>query len=116
MSEYGCNSLTESFNNDKERIIKALEGELLAGENENGFIYEKASAADCKQYILEAFDNAVFHALRGYASGKALEEIIKERGKDVGIYEYMNAISLVEREREKTYGKYNYTEAGDYGA
>ena len=108
MSEYGCNSLTESF--------KALEGELLASENENGFIYEKASAADCKQYILEAFDNAVFHALRGYASGKALEEIIKERGEDVRIYEYMNAISLVEREREKKYGKYNYTEAGDYGA
>ena len=32
---------------DKERIKHALKGELVIGEDENGFIYGKASRVEC---------------------------------------------------------------------
>ena len=44
MGEYGSGvSLTQAFNYDKERLLKALDGQLVCGESEYGFMYGDAS-------------------------------------------------------------------------
>jgi len=84
MSEYGSGiSLVQAFNYDKERLLKALDGQLLCGETENGFEYADASDEDCRAYIISVFDNAVYHALQGYQSGRVMEKVIAENGLDI---------------------------------
>ena len=79
MGEYGPGLTSgQMFNKDKERIRHALNGEILCGEDENGFIYQKASKEECDKYILSTFDNAVFEVQRANTSGRALNRIIKE--------------------------------------
>lgn len=79
MSEYGAGLTSgQCFNMDKERIKHALKGELVCGENEDGFIYESASQEECEKYILSAFDNAVFHCKQAHDSGRVHERILKE--------------------------------------
>lgn len=75
MGEYGSGvSLIQAFNYDKERLLKALDGQLLCGESGYGFMYGDASPEDCREFIISVFDNAVYHALKGYGSGKTLEK------------------------------------------
>ena len=84
MGEYGSGvSLTQSFNYDKERLLKALDGQLVCGESEYGFMYGDASPEDCREFIISVFDNAVFHALQGYGSGRALEKAAEANGIDI---------------------------------
>ena len=62
MSEYGCGvSLFQAFNYDKERLLKALDGQLMCGETEEGFEYCDAPAEECRAFIIHVFDNAVYH-------------------------------------------------------
>lgn len=113
MSEYGNGmSLTEAFNNDKERICAALEGHLIVGENENGWIYEEATPEECKKYILGAFDNAVYHALAGYRSGKALEELASKHGvkPENHFMEYMIISERLRKEQDEREDHYMYEE------
>lgn len=85
MGEYGSGvSLTRAFNYDKERLLKALEGQLLCGENEDGFIYEDAPEEECRAFIISVFDNAVYHALQGYSSGRVYEKVMEANGIKVG--------------------------------
>ena len=81
MSEYGCGvSLTQAFNYDKERLLKALDGQLMCGETEEGFKYCDAPADECRVFIIKVFDNAVYHALQGYGSGRVLEKVMSANG------------------------------------
>ena len=81
MSEYGCGvSLTQAFNYDKERLLKALDGQLLCGETEEGFEYCDAPEEECRAFIISVFDNAVYHALQGYASGRVMENVMNANG------------------------------------
>lgn len=81
MGEYGSGvSLTQAFNYDKERLLHALKGELLWGESEEGFIYEEASEEECRKFIIDVFDNAVYHALQGYSSGRVYEKVLEANG------------------------------------
>ena len=79
MSEYGSGLTSgQCFNMDKERIKHALQGELVCGENEKGFIYTSASKEECERYILSAFDNAVFQCKQALDSGRANDRILRE--------------------------------------
>lgn len=81
MGEYGCGvSLTQAFNYDKERLLKALDGQLICGETEEGFEYCDAPADECRAFIIQVFDNAVYHALQGYGSGRVLEKVMSANG------------------------------------
>ena len=83
MSEYGCGvSLTQAFNYDKERLLKALDGQLVCGETEEGFEYCDAPAEECRAFIIQVFDNAVYHALQGYGSGRVMEKVMSANGID----------------------------------
>lgn len=82
--EYGSGvKLGTAFQYDKERIKHALNGEIMIGEDEHGFIYDKCTKEEADAYILSAFDNAVYQALKLNASACVLEKMIegyKEEG------------------------------------
>lgn len=83
MGEYGSGvSLVQAFNYDKERLLNALEGRLMCGETEEGFEYCEAPQSECRAEIIALFDNAVYHALQAYQSGRVLEQAAKENGVD----------------------------------
>ncbi|MBP5718027.1 MAG: hypothetical protein J6X53_03490, partial [Abditibacteriota bacterium] len=83
------------FSMDRERISHALRGELMCGEDENGFLYRKATPEECSLCILNAYDNCAYRALELAAGGRAMERIMKEHGLICGetytLQEYMEA-------------------------
>lgn len=110
MSEYGCGvSLFQAFNYDKERLLKALDGQLMCGETEEGFEYCDAPAEECRAFIIHVFDNAVYHALQGYGSGRVLEKVMSANGidpKDSQIFkDYLHFKMIDDAE---LCGEYNY--------
>lgn len=81
--EYGSGiKLGTAFEHDKERIKHALKGEIMVGENGHGFIYDKCTKEEADAYILSAFDNAVYQALKLNASARVLESMIEEYKKE----------------------------------
>ncbi len=113
MSEYGGGiSLTQAFNYDKERLLKALDGQLICGETEEGFEYCDAPEEECRDFIIHVFDNAVYHALQGYQSGRALEQVMKANGLDTSdgqlFKDYMHFYTLTEVEQLESEEQYNY--------
>ena len=110
MSEYGCGaSLIQAFNYDKERLLKALDGQLVCGETEEGFEYADAPEDECRAFIIHIFDNAVYHALQGYSSGRSLECVMRANGidpQDNQVFkDYMHFRSMESAGREE---EYNY--------
>lgn len=106
MSEYGSGvSLIQAFNYDKERLLKALDGQLLCGETEKGFIYSDATEDECREFIISVFDNAVYHALQGYASGRVLEKVMTANGLSINngqlFKDYMHFKMLDDEEQYK---------------
>ena len=113
MSEYGGGvSLTQAFNYDKERLLKALDGQLMCGETEEGFEYADAPEDECREFIIHVFDNAVYHALQGYASGKAIEQVMGANGIDISdnqiFKDYMHFRMTAEAEQFESEEQYNY--------
>ena len=105
MSEYGNGlSFGQTRNLDKERIKRALRGELVCGEDENGFIYAEASREDCERFILSAYDDCVYQAKQSMDSGRALERLLKSKGVEIGVTytlaEYMNFMESARRESD----------------
>ena len=99
MAEYGPGlTLGQRFNYDKERIKHALAGELLCGEDENGFVYELSTKEECEAYILSAFDEAVFQCLQANDSGRAMERIMRNHGLAINMPEYMREVEKAHRE------------------
>ena len=110
MSEYGGGiSLVQAFNYDKERLLKALDGKLVCGETEDGFEYEDASQEECRAYIISVFDNAVYHALQGYQSGRVLERTAEANGVNTKsgqfFKDYIHFIGVDSQEHTE---EYNY--------
>ena len=101
MSEYAPgHTIGSAAELDKKRIKQALEGKLLAGEDENGFIYESAPKKECDRFILDAFDNMVYQCRQLAAAGRALERILYERfdlEPDQYFHLYMQYVSEEER-------------------
>lgn len=110
MSEYGCGvSLVQAFNYDKERLLKALEGQLLCGENEEGFIYADATEEECRDFIISVFDNAVYHALQGYTTGRVLERAAEANGVDTKSGQFFqDYLHFRQKEVEEETEEYNY--------
>ena len=86
MSEYASGlTFGQTRNLDKERIRHALRGELVCGEDENGFIYAEANREDCERFILSAYDDCVYQAKQAMDSGRALERLLKSKGVEIGV-------------------------------
>ena len=64
----------------------------------------------CKAYVL--FDNAVYHALQGYSSGKAIEQVMQANGIDPmdnqTFQDYMHFRMTAEAEQLEDEEQYNY--------
>ena len=103
MSEYGSGlTFGQVCNFDKERIKHALRGELMCGEDENGFVYAPASREECERYILRAYDECVYQALQSMDSGRALDRLMKNHGLVMGeTYKLPEYMVLVEEEHQR---------------
>lgn len=118
MSEYGCGvSMQQAFKYDKERIKKALENKILVGEDESGFIFDDCSPEEARAYILQAFDNAVYMALKMTASGRAFENCLKHYHwtgnvpPDVTDAEFLQMymqFSMEEEQKDRNEGVYEF--------
>lgn len=105
MAEYGsCITFTKSCSYDKERIKHALKGELLCGEDENGFIYASASKEECDKYILQAYDNVVYHAKQAMDSGRALDRLIADENIEIDFHKYIKYMC----EEQEKFNDYDY--------
>ena len=103
MGEYGSGlTMGKCFNMDKERIKKALDGYLVVGEDKNGFIYEKASQEECREFILRKFDNAVYHCLESMAFGRVYDYIMAKNGVKYTMEEILLS-KAIEDERFQDY-------------
>ena len=102
MAEYGNGvSFGQACTYDKERIKMALQGKLLARESSNGFEYEKGEKEDCKNFILDTYDEAVYQARMAMASGKALERMLFDLLPDRTAVDFMKYMKYFEEERRK---------------
>ena len=73
-------TLDKTLMEKKEMIRHAMNGELPQGEDENGTIFRSASREECMQYILAAYDNAVYHCLESNKFGKVYDRILEKNG------------------------------------
>lgn len=81
MAEYGPgHTIGTAAELDKERVVRALAGEIVCGEDENGFVYGPASKQECGRCILEVVDGLVHQCKELAASGRAMERILEENG------------------------------------
>ena len=101
MSEYGSGiSMGDAFSMDKERIKHALNGEIMVGEEEGGFIYDKASKKECDDFILHAFDNAVYWALKMCLDSNIFADMV-EKFKRKEITENDILVEYLDKEHER---------------
>ena len=116
MSEYGSISMVQAFNYDKERLLHALDGQLMCGETETGFEYADATEDECRAYIIQVFDNAVYHALQGYGCGRVYEKVMEANGMKINdgqlFKDFMHFKMLDEVEQEDA-EHYNYCDYED---
>ena len=104
MSEYGSGlTYGQTAMLDKERIKHAFRNELVAGEDENGFIYAPCSKEEAEAFILNAFDNAVYQALRAMTSGRAMERLLHEFAPDVPEADIFRRYMVVDAEESAKY-------------
>ena len=73
-------TMGQMFNMEKDIIKHAIDGEIVSGEDEDGFIYEPASFEECRKAILAAFDNAVYHCLEANAFGRVYDYLLEKNG------------------------------------
>ena len=91
MAEYGNGiSMRQAFELDRDRVIHALHGQLACDIDANGIAYYDADPEECEEYILHAFDNAVYEALNMALSARALEKIAEEEDIDFTRTELFN--------------------------
>ncbi len=114
MSEYGNVSMIQAFNYDKERLLKALDGQLMCGENEHGLEYADAPEDECRAYIIQVFDNAVYHALQGYGCGRIYEKVMEANGLNISdgqLFKDFMHFKMLDESEQTDSEQYNY---GDY--
>lgn len=80
MSKYGSGlSFKEVCELELEQIEHALNGELMSGEDESGFTYEKRPEEECKAYILDAYKECAHQALVAMHSSRALGKLYVDK-------------------------------------
>lgn len=108
MGEYGPGLTSgQTFMLDKERIKRALMGELVCGENDNGFEYAPAPQEECRKFILQAYDNAVYQCIQAHSSGRAMERLIRKETKLSDVEILQKFVPLMQEETLK-YNDYEY--------
>ena len=103
MGHYGSGlTLGRSCMLDKERIKHALDGEIMIDDTEDGFVYGPGTPEECKEFIISAYDNAVYWALDGLDRGRGMEALLASKGihlgKDYTLQEYMEYMQHAKRE------------------
>jgi len=83
MGRYGNGiSFKEACVFDREQIVKALDLQVVSGEDEKGFIYCPCTKEDADKTILDLYDNIVYQARQTMAVGRAHEKYLtKKMGK-----------------------------------
>lgn len=103
MGEYGSGmTMGQAAELDKDRVRHALAGELVCGEDDNGFVYEPAPKDECDAYILGVVDKWYFEAKRMADSGRAMERVTKAHGFNI-----LNHFREFMDEMAKAEGEYN---------
>ena len=105
MGEYGPGmTMGQAAELDKERVRHALAGELMCGEDGNGFVYEPAPKDECEAYILGVVDEWYFQAKQMADSGRAMERVAAANGFrfENHMREYMDEMARTSQE----YGGY----------
>lgn len=101
MSMYGSGvSMAQAMEMDKERVRHAMFNELVVGEDENGFVYERATREECHKFVMETLDGWYFTAKQLADCGRAMERLLEARGVDWkrSLPEFM---ALMDEESEK---------------
>ena len=76
MSKYGPGlPFKEVCELELEQIEHALNGELMSGEDESGFTYEKRSEEKCKAFILDAYKECAHQGLVAMHGSRAIEKL-----------------------------------------
>ena len=108
MAEYGSGvRMMEALAFDKERIKEAMNGRLMIGEDDQGFIYDDCSKEEAQNYILDAYDNLVFQLVNANSANKAYSRVIKDANLRI---DYSRFFIYLEQERMEAlvYGKYHF--------
>lgn len=114
MGEYGPGLTSgQAFMKDKERIKKALEGFLVCGEDDDGFVYAPAEKEECEKFILQTFDNAVFLCQDALAHGRALERLLKEH-TNLNTVDYIKEYAEIKVEEISKYQDYKYESSDEF--
>lgn len=104
MSEYGSGvSLRQTFEYDRERIQEALQGRIMVDETEDGFVYDDCTKEEADEYILDAFDNAVYMCLQCAQSSRALERYMDDHGIQIDFRDYLKYMQEIEEEDRRHY-------------
>ena len=103
MGEYGPGmSMGRLGELDKERVNHALNGELVCGEGEHGFVYEPAPKEECDAYVLSVIDHWVYQAKHLADSGRAMERVMQDNGFNMMNHfrEYVDEMAEAVREHD----------------
>lgn len=100
MSSYGT-TIEDMAMHAKDVVRHAFFGEVWAGGNDGGDVWEKAGREDCEQAALEEVDNLYYHLNELAASGRAMERIAKAHGLRPDMREYMQVV----QEELRMYGR-----------
>ena len=104
MGKYSGINFGTACMHEKEEIKHALNGEVLAGWDENGKHWEKAEKAETDAVILRAYDELYYQAEQLRSSGCAMEKIHGNYTPD----EFQKYIQYVEEERQKHSNDYEF--------
>lgn len=100
---------------EKDEIKHALNGEVIIGESEEGFIWGKCiNKHELDRIIISAYDALYFQFKQALDSSRAMETVLEKVMEDHGIKFDMNAImplymAAMEKERLQ-YNDYVYEE------
>ncbi len=94
MSKYGsCVTFSEACAMDKERIKRALQGELIFGETDTGFVYRSETKEDCTDFVVSTYDNLVYEAIKSNAVANVLNQILEKNNIKVPIDEFASLLN-----------------------
>ena len=96
----------------RDDILRALDGEVLIGEDENGPVYEKGSLEECRHEVSRIFDLIAYRMNEALSSGRAMDNIAKRHGLQFDLMEFGNEF---ESEKMRYIGEYtSLSDPDDY--
>lgn len=87
----------------RDDTLKAMDGMILIGENEDGPVYGEGTKEECRRQVSDIFDEINYQIQQLASSGRAQDNIFHKHGLKLDLHEYME-------ERAKEDARY----AGEY--